>query len=336
MSLKDKLPGVIGFGGAPLGNMFRAIPEDEAIATVHSAWDAGVRYFDTAPFYGSGLSELRMGQALKQYPRDQFVLSSKVGRLVLDEVEDVAARDLGEKAGVFEHGRPNRLVNDYSADATLRSIEDSLKRLQTDRLDIVWIHDIAQDFYGDQWLEYFNEARKGAFKVLTRLREEGVIKAWGLGVNRVEPCELTLDLEEAQPDGFLLAGRYTLLDHDRALQRLMASAERQKVEIVVGGPYSSGILAGGEHFEYQKAPAAILSKVAAIKAIAERFNVDIKAAALQFSLANPAVAAVIPGSSRPGRMAEDVAALAQRIPAEFWQALVQGGLISPLAPLPKA
>ncbi|HJH21503.1 MAG TPA: aldo/keto reductase, partial [Pseudomonas lactis] len=244
------------------------------------------------------------------------------------------ARDLGEKSGVFEHGRPNKIINDYSADATLRSIEDSLTRLQTDRLDIVWVHDIAQDFYGDQWLEYFNQARTGAFKVLTRLREQGVIKAWGLGVNRVEPCELTLDLAEAQPDGFLLAGRYTLLDHDRALQRLMDAAHAQQVEIVVGGPYSSGILAGGAHFEYQQASPAIIAKVEQIKAIAQAFGVSIKAAALQFSLAHPAVAAVIPGASRPGRIAEDVAALSEQIPAAFWQALREARLISDRAPLP--
>lgn len=333
MSLKDKLPGQLGFGTAPLGNMFRAIPEDEAQATVEAAWNAGVRYFDTAPFYGSGLSEIRLGQALSQYNRDDFVLSTKVGRVILDEIE-ASPRDLGEKSGVFEHGRPNKMVNDYSADATMRSIEDSLARLNTDRLDIVWIHDIAQDFYGDQWLEYFNQARTGAFKVLTRLREEGVIKAWGLGVNRVEPCELTLDLTEAQPDGFLLAGRYTLLDHDRALQRLMDAALAQNVEIVVGGPYSSGILAGGAHFEYQPASPAIISKVEQIKAIAQAFGVSVKAAALQFSLAHPAVAAVIPGASRPGRIAEDVAALSEKIPAAFWQALRDGRLISDRAPLP--
>ncbi|USW03368.1 aldo/keto reductase [Pseudomonas pergaminensis] len=333
MSLKDKLPGQLGFGTAPLGNMFRAIPEDEAQATVEAAWSAGVRYFDTAPFYGSGLSEIRLGQALSQYNRDDFVLSTKVGRVILDEIE-ASPRDLGEKSGVFEHGRPNKMVNDYSADATMRSIEDSLARLNTDRLDIVWIHDIAQDFYGDQWLEYFNQARTGAFKVLTRLREEGVIKAWGLGVNRVEPCELTLDLTEAQPDGFLLAGRYTLLDHDRALQRLMDAALAQNVEIVVGGPYSSGILAGGAHFEYQPASPAIISKVEQIKAIAQAFGVSVKAAALQFSLAHPAVAAVIPGASRPGRIAEDVAALSEKIPAAFWQALRDGRLISDRAPLP--
>ncbi len=198
----------------------------------------------------------------------------------------------------------------------------------------MWVHDIAQDFYGDQWLEYFNQARTGAFKVLTRLREQGVIKAWGLGVNRVEPCELTLDLAEAQPDGFLLAGRYTLLDHDRALQRLMDAAHAQQVEIVVGGPYSSGILAGGAHFEYQQAGPAIIAKVEHIKAIAQAFGVSIKAAALQFSLAHPAVVAVIPGASRPGRIAEDVAALSEQIPAAFWQALREARLISDRAPLP--
>ena len=262
------------------------------------------------------------------------MLSTKVGRVILDDVEDAAARDLGEKSGVFEHGRPNKIVNDYSADATLRSIEDSLNRLKTDRLDIVWVHDIAQDFYGDQWLEYFNQARTGAFKVLTRLREEGVIKGWGLGVNKVEPCELTLDLTEAQPDGFLLAGRYTLLDHDRALQRLMDSARAQNVEIVVGGPYSSGILAGGAHFEYQKASPEIVAKVEQIKRIAAAHGVDVKAAALQFSLANPAVAAVIPGASKPGRIAEDVAALSAVIPAGFWQAMREAKLVSERAPLP--
>jgi D-threo-aldose 1-dehydrogenase len=216
----------------------------------------------------------------------------------------------------------------------MRSIEDSLKRLKTDRLDIVWIHDIAQDFYGDEWLQYFEQARTGAFKVLTRLKEQGVIKAWGLGVNRVEPIELTLGLEEANPDGFLLAGRYSLLDHKRALQRLMAEAKAQNTDIVVGGPYSSGILAGGAHFEYQKASPQIISKVEHIKRIAQAHGVDIKAAALQFALANPAVAAVIPGASRPERIAEDVAALQAVIPAAFWDALRDAGLVSGSAPVP--
>ncbi|MEV5145270.1 aldo/keto reductase [Streptomyces sp. NPDC052727] len=334
MSIKNLLPGRLGFGTAPLGNMFRAIPDEEAAATVRAAWDHGIRYFDTAPFYGAGLSEVRLGEVLSGMPRDAYVLSTKVGRVVLDEAEDPAARDLGEKGGLFEHGRPNKMVDDYSADATLRSIEDSLQRLRTDRLDIVWVHDVAQDFHGDEWLARYESARTGAFRVLDRLRDEGVIKAWGLGVNRVEPLEVTLDLDEPRPDAFLLAGRYTLLDHERALQRLLPAAAAQNVDIVVGGPYSSGILAGGTHFEYQQAPAEIVARVERIKALAARHGVGIKAAALQFSLAHPATAAVIPGATRPSRVAEDVAALAEPVPAAFWTALREEGLIAGNAPLP--
>ncbi|MEU6041420.1 aldo/keto reductase [Actinomadura sp. NPDC047616] len=336
MSIKSFLPGRLGFGTAPLGNMFRAIPDEEAAATVAAAWDNGIRYFDTAPFYGAGLSEIRLGEALAGRPRDEFVLSTKVGRVILDEIEDPSARNLGEKGGLFEHGRTNKIVNDYSADATLRSIDDSLKRLKTDHFDIVWVHDVAQDFYGDEWLAAYETARTGAFRVLQRLRDEGVIRAWGLGVNRVEPLELTLDLEEPKPDAFLLAGRYTLLDHDRALQRLMPAAEAQDVDIVVGGPYNSGVLAGGQHFEYQKAPAPVITKVDRIKALARQHGVGIKAAALQFSLAHPAVAAAIPGASRPSRVAEDVAALGETVPAAFWTALRTEGLIAQDAPVPGA
>ena len=171
------------------------------------------------------------------------------------------------------------------------------------------MHDVAQDFYGDEWLGVFETARKGAFKALDRLRDEGVIKAWGLGVNRVEPIELLLALEGPRPDGFLLAGRYTLLDHARALQRVMPMVAEHELGIVVGGPYSSGALVGGPNFEYAPAPPEILGKVARIKAIADRYGVSMKGAGLQFALANPVVAAVIPGASRPGRIAEDRAAL---------------------------
>ncbi|CAB3752562.1 aldo/keto reductase [Paraburkholderia humisilvae] len=334
MSIKDKLPAgtKLGFGTAPLGNMFRAIPEAEAAATVEAAWQHGIRYFDTAPFYGAGLAEIRLGDTLATHKRSEYVLSSKVGRVILDEVEDVSARDLGEKGGVFAHGRPNKIINDYSADGTMRSIEDSLKRLKTDHIEILWVHDIAQDFYGEEWLSVFETARKGAFRALMRLREEGVIKAWGIGVNRVEACELALDLSD--PDGFLLAGRYTLLDHERALQRLIPASAARNVEIVVGGPYSSGILAGGAHFEYQKASPEIIAKVDKIKAIAQRHGVSVKAAALQFALANPVVAAVIPGASKPERIAEDQAAVSQVIPADFWREMQQQKLVAENAPLP--
>lgn len=332
--IKNLLPGPLGFGTAPLGNMFRDIPEAEAQATVDAAWNDGIRYFDNAPFYGAGLAELRMGQALAGKRREDYVISTKVGRLILDEVEDVSARDLGEKGEVFKHGRPNRIVNDYSEDATLRSIDDSLKRLKTDRLDIVWVHDVAQDFFGDEWLGMFESARKGAFKALDRLRDEGVIKAWGLGVNRVEPIELLLALEGPRPDGFLLAGRYTLLDHERALQRVMPQVAERGLGIVVGGPYSSGALVGGPNFEYAPAKPAILAKVAAIKQIADRHGVSMKSAGLQFALANPAVAAAIPGASQPSRIAEDRAALDAVVPVDFWRELRAAGLVSPAAPLP--
>ncbi|TFW20730.1 aldo/keto reductase [Duganella callida] len=332
--MRNKLQSKLGFGAAPLGNMFRNIPDEEALATVEAAWNQGVRYFDTAPLYGAGLSELRIGEALAKYKRDKYILSTKVGRVILDEVEDPSARQLGEKGGVFQFGRPNKIVNDYTADGTLRSIEDSLKRLKTDHLDIVFIHDVAQDFYGDSWLQHFETARTGAFRALDRLRDEGVIKGWGLGVNRVEPVELMLELDEPKPDVTLLAGRYTLLDHERALQRLMPTALRHGMDVVVGGPYSSGILAGGAHFEYQKASPEIIAKVERIKAIAQRHNVSVKAAALHFALANPAVAAVIPGASRPERIAEDHAALNEKVPAAFWQEMREQKLVADNAPLP--
>ncbi|MEU1708158.1 aldo/keto reductase [Streptomyces sp. NPDC005706] len=333
MSLKEILPGRLGFGTAPLGNMFRAIADEDARATVEAAWDQGIRYYDTAPFYGAGLAEERLGQVLSTKPRNSYVLSSKVGRVILDEPE-TNVPDFGEKGGLFEHGNPNKILHEWTADATERSIEGSLKRLGVDRLDIVWVHDIAQDFHGDLWTQKFEEARTGAFRVLSRLRDEGAIKAWGLGVNRTEPIELTLALDEPQPDGFLLAGRYTLLDHEHALQRLLPMAQDQNVSMVVGGPYSSGILAGGTNFEYQQAPPEIIERVRRLKALTDKHGISIKAAALQFSLAHPVTAAAIPGASRPSRIAEDTAALNESIPTAFWTELRADGLVSPAAPLP--
>jgi D-threo-aldose 1-dehydrogenase len=334
MTLRGELlGGPLGFGSAPLGNMFRDIPDDEAMATVDAAWNAGTRYFDTAPFYGAGLSEVRLGRALADRPRDEYVLSTKVGRLILDEMEE-GRPDFGEKDGLFENGLRNKIVYDYTERGTMQSIEDSLRRLTVDRLDFVWVHDLAQDFHGDAWLGQFETARTGAFRALSKLRDEGVIKGWGLGVNRTEPIEVLLGMAETRPDGSLLAGRYTLLDHRHALQRLMPAAARQGVDIVIGGPYSSGVLAGGAHFEYQRAPAEIQARVQALKTVADRHGVPLKAAALQFCLANPATMAVIPGASKVSRIAEDHAALVTSIPAEFWTELRSQNLVSPEAPLP--
>jgi len=309
--------------------MFRDIPDQEAVATVHAAWEQGTRFFDTAPMYGAGLSEIRLGRYLAQYDRDDYVLSTKVGRLILDEID---TKDRNSE--MFKFGRANRMVYDYSEKGALRSIEGSLNRLGVDRLDFVFVHDPAQDFHGDAWLAHLETAHTGAFRALTRLRDEGVIRGWGLGVNLTEPVEFTLGLTDVQPDSTLLAGRYTLLDHEHALQRLMPTAAAEGIDIVIGGPYNSGILAGGTRFEYQKAPAEISAKVARITDIAQRHDVPVKAAALQFSLAHPATAAVIPGASKPERIAEDHAALNTKIPDDFWHEMRDQHLVAANAPLP--
>jgi D-threo-aldose 1-dehydrogenase len=330
MTLRELLSTPLGFGAAPLGNMFRAVSEEQAQATVQAAWDAGVRLFDTAPVYGAGLSELRLGAALAGKPRAEYVLTSKVGRVILDELRPLDE----EKPTIFLDGRPNVVVNDYTADATLRSIEDSLIRLKTDRLDAVFVHDVAFNVYGDEWIDKLAECRTGAFPVLDRLRDEGVITAWGMAVNRTEAVELTLDLQEVRPNAFLLAGLYSLLDHERALQRLLPQAAAQGVEMIVGGPYSSGALVGGPNFNYGPITPEARTRIDRLAAISAAHGVSLKAVALQFCLAPAASVAVIPGATRPERIAEDCAALAENVPAELWADLRGAGLIAEQAPLP--
>jgi D-threo-aldose 1-dehydrogenase len=312
-------------GGAPLGNLFTRIPEDEAIATVHAAWDGGVRHFDTAPHYGCGLSEHRMGHVLRQKPRDEFTISSKVGRVL------VAAQDVPEMDQNFAHALPFRRVIDFSADGAKRSIEDSLQRLGLSRLDIVYIHDCAPDWLGDAWEEQFAIAMNGAAKALTRLREEGVIAGWGFGVNVVDPCLRAL--EQADPNIFLVAGRYTLLDHI-ALERLLPLCEARGAKVVLGGPYNSGLLAGGTTFNYETAPPEIAARARRIGAICAAHGVDLKAAALQFCAAHPAVAAVIPGPRLVSEIAENIRMMAAPIPAALWADLKAEGLIPAHAPTP--
>lgn len=323
--MRIQLP-TLGFGGAPLGNMFKAVPEDQAQATLEAAWQAGIRYYDTSPHYGAGLSEQRFGKFLAGKPRDELVLSSKVGRLL-------QPADQPENAKPFTGELPNRRVIDYSADGARRSIESSLERLGVDRLDLVFIHDVSEDQHGPKWRDYFAEAMQGAAVALTRMREEGVIGGWGLGVNLVEPCRLAL--EQSDPDVFLLAGRYTLLDHREALETLFPDCATRDVGIVVGGPFNSGVLAGGEHFEYDRIPEEVHRKTERLRLLGERFGVDIRAAALQFCLAHPVVQSVIPGSATPTRPAQYVSLLEARIPGEFWQALREQGLVPEDAPLPR-
>ncbi|TFD93631.1 aldo/keto reductase [Jeotgalibacillus sp. R-1-5s-1] len=323
LDIKHKL----GLGTAPLGNMFREVPEKEAMETIQTAWDEGIRYFDTAPFYGAGLAELRLGEILSSYKREDYLLSSKVGRIVLDEEE--------EKEGLFEYGRKNKIQTDYTEDGTLRSIEDSLKRLKTDRLDMVFVHDISPDFLRDEWVTKFDEARKGAFQVLDRLRDEGVISAWGLGVNTTIPIEVALELEEAHPDLSLSATQYTLLQHERALERMMPLTQQKAAGLVIGSAFNSGALLGGDYFDYQKITPEIKEKVNQFNEVASRHNVSLKDAALQFSSAHPAVKAIVTGSTRPDRIKEDLAAMNANIPEAFWNELVEKELISKRAPLPK-
>jgi len=317
-------PGPLGYGGAPLGNMFGPIDEATAHAALDAAWEGGIRYFDTAPHYGSGLSEHRFGEALRDRPRGEFVLSTKVGRLLRPD----ASRPENPP---FVQGLPFRVEADYSFDATLRSVEDSLQRLGMDRFEVAFIHDVAEDHLGPDWTRVFDTAMEGAARALIRLREEGTIKGWGLGVNRTEACERALRMSD--PDVFLLAGRYSLLD-TAALGGLFPACAERGVHVVVGGPYNSGLLAGGRHYDYAEAPAAMVAARDRIAAVCGRFGVDIRAAALQFCAAHPVVAAVIPGARHADRVRQNLDLMGQTIPGAFWPALKAEGLLPQDAPTP--
>jgi D-threo-aldose 1-dehydrogenase len=317
-------PGPLGFGGAPLGNMFDVVDEGTADAALTAAWETGVRYFDTAPHYGSGLSEHRFGAVLRRHRRDEFVLSSKVGRLLRPDPSQ-------PENPPFVDGLPFRVEMDYSYDATLRSIEDSLQRLGLAQIDIAFVHDVAADHLGDAWEEHFEVARAGAFRALSELRDQGVIKGWGLGVNLTEPCVRAL--EQADPDVFLLAGRYSLLNQP-ALDRLFPMCAERGVHVVIGGPYNSGLLAGGRNFEYQEAPAEMIAKRDRIAVICERHGADIRSAALHFCAAHPVVAAIIPGAKRPEKVNENARLMAAMVPAAVWDELRHEGLIPADAPVP--
>jgi D-threo-aldose 1-dehydrogenase len=317
-------PGPLGFGGAPLGNMFEAIDDDTAEAALTAAWDSGVRYFDTAPHYGSGLSEHRFGNVLRHHARGEFTLSTKVGRLLRP--------DPSRPDNVpFVDSLPFRVESDYSYDATMRSVEDSYQRLGLAQIDIAFVHDLAADHLGDAWEEQFEIARTGAFRALTQLRDEGVIKGWGLGVNLTEPCIRAL--EQADLDVFLLAERYSLLNQP-ALDRLFPMCGERGVHVVVGGPYNSGLLAGGRNFEYQEAPPEMVARRDRIAAVCERHGADLRSAALQFCAAHPVVAAIIPGAKRSQKVEENARLMAATVPAQVWDELKHEQLIPADAPTP--
>jgi D-threo-aldose 1-dehydrogenase len=319
-------PGPLGFGGAPLGNMFDVVSEETAEAALVAAWETGVRHFDTAPHYGSGLSEHRFGNVLRRYPREEFVLSTKVGRIMRPAPG-------GADNPPFVQGLPFRGEYDYSYDATMRSIEDSYQRLGLAQIDIAYIHDVAADHHGDAWQELFEIAMSGAAKALIRLRDEGVIKGWGLGVNLTEPCERALEMSD--PDVFLLAGRYSLLNQP-ALDRLFPMCAERGVHVVVGGPYNSGLLAGGRNFEYQEAPQEMVQKRDRMAEVCSRHGVDLRSAALQFCAAHPVVAAIIPGAKHADKVRENARLMAAAIPPALWDELREEGLLPTGAPTPEA
>ena len=305
----------LGLGGAP----YTGVSEDAAVATIRSGRQLGVRYFDTAPLYGVGSSERRLGRALAGVPRDSFVLSTKVGR-VLNPVGRAPARGHSPNAPGYE------AVFDFSRDGVLRSLEESLRRLNMDRVDILLIHDPD---------DHHEQALRESFPALAELRSQGVVRAIGAGMNQWQA--LARFARDGDFDCFLLAGRYTLLDQS-GLEELLPLCERKRMSVILGGPYNSGILASdlslGATYFYKEAPPEVLERARRIKSVCDRHGVPLKAAALQFGLAHPAVAATIPGAQSPAEVEENVRMAGHPIPPALWQELREEGLIPPEAPTP--
>jgi len=324
----------LGFGTAPLGNLFRPLPEETARATLAAAEAAGFGYYDTAPFYGFGLSERRLGDALRR--RKDVVLSTKVGRLlkpVPGPVDETRVRD------GYATPMPFEPVYDYSYGAVMRSYEESLQRLGLSRIDILYVHDIGRLTHGDANAARMAELTKGGgLKALEELRATGAISGFGMGVNEVAACLEVMD--HARLDVILLAGRYTLLEQT-PLDDLFPRCQAAGTSIVIGGPYNSGILAVGTktsaplYYNYEPAPADIVKKVRRIEAVCDRNGVTLAAAALQFPLAHKLVASVIPGLDTPERVTQTLALYRQPIPAALWQDLRSENLLRPDAPIPQ-
>jgi D-threo-aldose 1-dehydrogenase len=322
----------LGLGTAPLGENWDIIPEEESGALLNAAWDGGVRYFDTSPWYGKGQAEHRVGRALYRQPRDQFVISSKVGRLL--------RRPL--KPGPFERGDwlgglEFDAIFDYSYDGVMRSFEDSLQRLGINRIDVLLIHDLDSWHFKTEAKvgPYMNQLFTSGWRALEELRDQGVIKGIGAGFNTMGTMPRYLDMFDI--DFFLIAMRYTLLEQDVLDLEFPRCAERG-VGIIIGGPYNSGILATGATpkamYNYSPAEPAILDKVKRIEAVCQRHKVPLAAAALQFPLGHPIVASIIPGAVTRSQVATNLAAFTHKIPPDLWAELKQEKLLRPDAPVP--
>jgi D-threo-aldose 1-dehydrogenase len=314
----------VGLGCATLGGTRIPVARLEAEAIVRAAWDAGIRYFDTAPYYGFGQAERAVGDALRDEPRGDWVLSTKVGRLLrpFPQVPPEPGR---------KHPLPFGVAYDYSYDGIMRSFEDSLQRLGLARIDILYVHDVGRYQHGDAHPGLMRSLRATGYRALTELKAAGAIKAIGIGVNEREV--LLEAMEWGEWDAFLLAGRYTLLEQS-PLDDLLPTCLERGTSIVVGGPLNSGILAGRDTWNYRAAPPEIVARVDKIRAVCDRHGVPLPAAALQFPLAHPAVAAIIPGPRTPAELAENLELLHQSIPAALWDELREDGLLHPAAPTP--
>lgn len=317
------------FGTAPVGNIFAEIDEETSAAMFETSWQAGVRFYDTAPMYGHGLSEIRTGQALRWKNRDDFVLSSKVGRVL-----HPAKRESIDFAP-WVNAAPFTMEFDYSYDGTMRSVQDSLQRMALERMDIVFIHDIDVFTRGKDQPEVFRQAMDGCYRALDDLRSQGVVKAIGVGVNEWEVCHEAL--KQRDFDCFLLAGRYTLLEQD-SLNEFLPLCEKRGAAVLVGGGFNSGILATGAKpgakYNYAPAPAPIMDKVAKIEAVCAEYNVPLPAAALQFVVAHPAVPSFCAGTRTVAQLKQNLAWFSHPIPSAFWAALKSRGLLREDAPVP--
>lgn len=321
----------LGFGSAPLGNLYKAISDEEAHQVVEAAWDSGCRYFDTAPLYGLGLSETRIGRFLKTKNRDDYIISTKVGRRL-----EVCSPEQRTGIGKFFDTPIRREVYDYSYDGVMRSFEASFERTGLDRFDILFVHDVDIFTHGSKAASdaRIDEFMKGGYYAVLSLRDQGVIKAFGGGINEWQVCQTLA--ERGDFDLFLLAGRYTLLEQE-ALTSFLPLCEKRGIGIVLGGPYNSGILARGPseaaQYNYSDAPQDVIDKVRRINAVCESHGVRMVEAALNFPLLHPAVVSVIPGGQSVAEVNSNRAILDKPIPADLWANLKAEGLMRPDAPV---
>ena len=320
----------LGLGGVAIGNGFQINDDLSVCRTMQAAWDVGIRYFDTSPLYGMGMSEYRMGSLLAHHPKDEYTLSSQVGRVLCpDEL-------FGNRKHIWKGSHRSGYRYDYSASGTRRSIEDTLQRMGVSELDMVFIADISpgNDDMKSDWEIYFKAAQQGAMPELTRMREEGIIKAWGLGVNHITPILMTLEV--AEPDTFLLATQYSLIHHEDCLNRVFPACSKRGISMVIGAPLNAGFLAGKARYNYGKGyPGGVIRKLESLRNIAERHEVSLLSAALQFCAAPDVVSAIVPGAHQPEQIREIFHAVNhQEIPASFWEELRMEGLIAENAQVP--